>query len=75
MCNWTLGQKGCNTKGCTELVQDYVRWWALVTAEMNLRLQLPVLLFLVHYTFFTNGLYMYNVQTITTTVLEKMKEK
>jgi len=59
--------------GCTELAQEHVRWWALVSAEMNLRLQLPVLLFFGHYTFFTKGLY--NVQTIKTTVLEIMKEK
>lgn len=54
MCSWTLEQKG---KGCTEMAQDHVRWWALVSAEINRRLQLPVLLFFRHYTFFIKGLY------------------
>jgi hypothetical protein len=51
MCSWALGQKGRNTKGCTELAQDHVWLWALVSAEINLRWQLPALLFLVHYIF------------------------
>jgi len=71
MCNWTFRQEGCNTKGCTKLAQGHVRWWAIVSAEMNLRLQLPV--FFGHYVLFTKGLY--NVQTIKTTVLEIMEEK